>query len=159
MPVIQSSTFIKAPVKRVFDLSRSIDLHKVSTKQSNEEAIAGVTKGLINLNETVTWQAYHLFKKRKFTSVISEMTTPEHFRDEMIKGDFISFKHDHYFDTVHDGTIMKDIIEFKSPYNIIGELFNKIYLTRYLKNLTIKRNECIKLYAESGEWKNILTGN
>jgi ligand-binding SRPBCC domain-containing protein len=159
MPVIQLSTFIKAPAELVFDLSRSIDLHKISTKHSNEEAIAGVTKGLINVNETVTWEANHLFKKRQFTSVISAMTIPKHFRDEMTDGDFISFKHDHYFDAVNGGTIMSDIIKFKSPYNIIGAAFNKIYLTRYLEHLTIKRNECIKLYAESGEWKIILNKN
>ena len=156
MPLIQLSTFIKAPVERVFDLSRSIDLHKVSTKHSNEEAVAGVIKGLINLNETVTWEANHLFKKRQFTSVISKMTAPKHFRDEMIDGDFKSFKHDHYFKAANGGTIMEDKIVFKSPYNIIGIVFNKIHLTRYLKNLIIKRNECIKLYAESGEWKTIL---
>lgn len=54
---------------------------------------------------------------------------------------------------------MSDIIKFKSPYNIIGSVFNKIYLTRYLRDLVIKRNECIKLYAESGEWKVILNKN
>ena len=156
MPSFQLSTFIKAPVERVFDLSRSIDLHKVSTQHSNEEAVAGVTKGLINENETVTWQANHLFKKRKFTSVISKMTIPEHFRDEMTEGDLKSFKHDHYFDATDDGTIMKDDIVFKTPFKIIGAAFNKIYLTHYLKNLLIKRNECIKLYAESEKWKTIL---
>ncbi|MDB5198486.1 MAG: hypothetical protein JWO92_449 [Chitinophagaceae bacterium] len=159
MPVIKLSTFIKAPVERVFDLSRSIDLHKISTKHSNEEAIAGITKGLININETVTWQANHLFKKRRFTSEITSMTTPVHFCDEMTAGDFVSFKHDHYFDPVEGGTIMRDLIKFKSPYNIIGKVFNKIYLTHYLKDLTIKRNECIKLYAESFEWKIILNKN
>jgi len=39
----------------VFDLIRNIDFHKISTKKSNEEAIAGKTSGLIALNETVTW--------------------------------------------------------------------------------------------------------
>ena len=156
MPVIQLSIFIKATVERVFDLSRSIDLHKISTGYSKEEAIAGIKSGLININETITWQAYHLFKKRRFTSVISKMIIPEHFRDEMTEGDFVSFKHDHYFDTAEGGTIMSDIIHFKSPYGIIGTIFNKLYLTAYLKNLTIKRNECIKLYAESDEWKTFL---
>ena len=159
MPVIQLTTFIKAPVEIVFDLSRSIDLHKISTKHTNEEAIAGVTKGLLNLKETVTWQANHLYKKRKFTSIISEMKIPQHFCDEMTRGDFVFFKHDHYFDDLNGGKIMSDIIKFKSPYNIIGAVFNKIYLTRYLRDLVIKRNECIKLYAESGEWKVILNKN
>jgi len=159
MPVIQLSTFIKAPVNIVFDLSRSIDLHKISTKHTNEQAISGITKGLINVNETVTWQAQHLLRERIFTSVITRMVIPEYFCDEMTNGDFVSFKHDHYFTATDGGTTMRDIIKFKSPYNIIGIVFNKIYLTRYLKNLIIKRNECIKLYAESGEWKSILNKN
>ena len=46
---------------------------------------------------------------------------------------------------------MSDIIKFKSPNNIMGAVFNKIYLTRHLKQLVIKRNRCIKLYAQSGE--------
>ena len=156
MPVIEISTFIKAPIEIVFDLSRSIDLHKVSTKHTNEQAIDGVTSGLINVNQSVTWQANHLYKKRKFTSVISSMTTPVHFCDEMIEGDFVSFKHDHYFIEKDEGIILNDIIKFKTPYKIIGIIFNSLFLTRYLKSLIIKRNECIKLYAESGKWKNIL---
>lgn len=163
MPEIQLSTFIKAPLQRVFDLSRSIDLHKISTKRTNEKAISGITHGLINLNETVTWQAYHLFKTRIFTSVISKMTVPSYFCDEMTEGDFVSFKHDHYFvhkdffdEAMCEGTLMTDIINFKSPLNIIGIIFNKVYLTRYLKKLLITRNECIKVYAESAEWQTIL---
>lgn len=166
MPVIELSTFINAPVQRVFDLSRSIDLHKISTKGTNEKAINGTTHGLISLNETVTWQAYHLFKTRIFTSVISKMTRPSYFCDEMTKGDFVSFKHHHYFvkknsseDAMCEGTVMTDIVLFNSPLNIIGVIFNKVYLTRYLKNLLIKRNECIKVYAESAEWKTILDHN
>jgi hypothetical protein len=63
MTKIHLTTFIAAPIDRVFDLSRSIDLHKISTAHTNEEAIAGTTTGLIKFNETVTWQAKHLFKK------------------------------------------------------------------------------------------------
>lgn len=156
MPEIQLSTFIKAPRERIFDLSRSIDLHIISTKHTREQAVAGVMEGLIGLNETVTWQAFHLFKKRRFSSILSAMTRPEYFRDEMTEGDFVYFKHDHYFTESGTGTLMQDIIEFKSPYRIIGKVFNKIYLTRYLKDLVIKRNSGIKLYAESGKWRSIL---
>ena len=63
MPQIHITTFISAPPERVFDLSRNISLHKISTKDTHEEAIGGVTSGVIGLNETVTWQAKHLGKK------------------------------------------------------------------------------------------------
>jgi hypothetical protein len=93
MSIIHLTTFIAAPIERVFDLSRSIDLHKISTAGTNEEAIAGVTSGLINKNETVTWRAKHLFKKRLYTSIISVMNLPIFFIDEMQKGDFKSLRH------------------------------------------------------------------
>lgn len=60
MPIIELETKIKANIVRCFDLSRSIELHLLSTKGTREEAIAGTTKGLIGLNESVTWKATHL---------------------------------------------------------------------------------------------------
>lgn len=49
MPVVRITTKVNAPIQVVFDLSRSIDLHKISTAHTNEEAIAGKTSGLIGL--------------------------------------------------------------------------------------------------------------
>lgn len=46
MRILQITTIIIAPIKRVFDLSRSIDLHKISTASTNEEAVAGITTAL-----------------------------------------------------------------------------------------------------------------
>jgi ligand-binding SRPBCC domain-containing protein len=156
MPTINLTTFIAAPAKRVFDLSRSINLHKISTADTNEKAIAGTTSGLINLNETVTWQAKHLFKTRQLTSKITVMQSPLLFTDEMTKGDFKSFKHQHHFKEVKNGTLMIDIIDFESPYGVLGTIVNKFYLKKYLENLLLKRNKVIKQYAETEKWKVIL---
>jgi hypothetical protein len=60
MPKIELHTEIDAPIERVFDLARSIDLHMLSTSHTNEKAIAGKTSGLIGLGEWVTWRAKHL---------------------------------------------------------------------------------------------------
>lgn len=156
MTRIHLTTFIAAPVQRVFDLSRSITLHKISTEGTHEEAIAGVTSGLINFNETVTWQARHLFKTRQHTTVISAMEKPVQFVDEMLKGDFKSFRHEHHFKAIDNGTIMIDILIFESPYGSLGKFFNKIYLKRYLEKFLQKRNNIIKEYAETQKWMAIL---
>jgi len=153
---IHLTTFIKAPVERVFDLSRSINLHKISVSHTDEVAIAGVITGLINENESVTWQAKHLFKKRRFTSKITLMEKPVQFIDEMIQGDFKRFKHEHHFKTINNGTLMIDMVEFETPYGVLGYLVNKIYLKNYLQKLLIKRNDVIKDYAETQKYKAIL---
>jgi ligand-binding SRPBCC domain-containing protein len=156
MPTIHLTTFIEAPVRRVFDLSRNITLHKKTMEKSGEKAIAGVTSGLINLNETVTWQAKHLFKTRIFKSRISAMEPYTFFQDEMVSGDFRSVRHEHHFKTIANGTIMIDFFHFESPYGSLGMIANKLLLTRYLRNLLENRNRIIKEYAETNKWKGIL---
>src|SRR5688572_2709346 len=70
MHTIHLTTFIAAPVERVFDLARSIEMHKQSMIKHKEEAVAGIRFGLIEKNETVTWKAQHLFRTRFLRSEI-----------------------------------------------------------------------------------------
>jgi ligand-binding SRPBCC domain-containing protein len=156
MPTIHLTTFIAAPVERVFDLSRNISLHKISMQETGEVAISGVTSGLINKDDTVTWKAKHLFKTRFFTSKIMEMKPFEKFTDKMIKGDFISFFHEHFFKPAENGTIIIDIINFETPYGFLGKLVNQFFLNSYLEKLIVKRNEVIRQYAVSDKWKALL---
>ena len=157
MTRIHLTEFIAAPIERVFDLSRSINLHQISTAETNEKAVAGVMTGLINKDETVTWEAKHLLKTRRFTSKITEMQRPNSFTDEMIKGDFKSFRHEHHFKTVENGSLMIDIVEFEAPYGSIGKLATVLFLRSYLEKFLTKRNAVIKEYAETQKWKAILT--
>ena len=148
MPKIELTTIINAPIEKVFDLSRSIDLHMESTKQTGEQAIAGRTGGLIELSETVTWRAKHFGIWQNLTSEITEFDHPNLFVDEMVSGAFKSFRHEHRFTALGDQTIMTDIFEFESPLGILGRLFNKLILVRYMTKLLRKRNRVIKDEAE-----------
>ena len=156
MPVIELTTIIRAPVSRCFDLSRSIDLHKISTRETDEEAISGVTSGLIGLNETVTWRARHFGVYQKLTTRITEFEFPSYFVDEMEKGIFSSMRHEHHFETMEEGTLMKDHFQYTSPMLFLGTLADVLFLSRYMTRLLKRRNETIKHFAESEEWKKIL---
>lgn len=156
MPTIKLKTVIHAPINIVFDLSRSIDLHKLSTVKSNEQAIAGVTSGLIGLGESVTWKAKHFGFYQTLTSRITEFKAPVCFVDEMEKGIFKKFRHEHLFEGNDDSTIMIDVLEFVSPLGFLGILADKLFLKQYLKEFLISRNKVIKDYAESEKWKDVL---
>ena len=95
MNLIILETYIKAPIARCFDLSTSIDLHKISASTSKEEVIAGRTDGLIQLHERVTWRAKHFGLWHKMEVEITEFERPYYFIDEMIQGTFKSMKHIH----------------------------------------------------------------
>ena len=76
MPLIELTTIIDAPIDRCFDLARSIDLHKHSMEGTHEEAIGGVTSGLIGPGEQVTWSATHFGIAQRLTSKITQFIVP-----------------------------------------------------------------------------------
>jgi len=156
MTKIKLDTYIEAPIERVFDLARSIDLHKLSTTGTNEEAIAGRTQGLIEINETVTWRAKHFGIYQNLTVQVTQMDRPNLFADRMISGAFSTMEHDHFFEREGLGTKMTDILQFTSPFGFIGELVNRLFLKKYMTKFLKSKNTELKKIAESEDWKKLL---
>ena len=156
MPRIELKTIIKAEKQIVFDLARSIDLHEISTKQTNEKAIGGITSGLIELGQTVTWRAKHFGIYQKLTVRITNFRNPTYFTDEMLSGAFKKFKHEHFFEDIDQGTLMTDVFDYTSPLGILGKLADKVFLEKYMTIFLDRRNQTIKEFAESGKWKSVL---
>lgn len=159
MPIIELKTHIKANRAIVFDLSRSVDLHKISTEQTNEEAIAGVTTGLIGLGESVTWRAKHFGVYQRLTATVTAYERPISFVDEMERGAFKHFRHEHIFEATADGTQMIDHFDYTSPLGLLGKLADKLFLEKYMTELLQQRNTTIKRFAESDRWKEVLKDN
>ena len=157
MPKIFLTTKINAPIDRVFDLARSIDMHKATTYGTREEAIAGRTTGLIELNETVTFRATHFGIRQTLTSQIIQMEKPFQFTDSMLKGVFKSLHHVHTFKEEKDRTLMTDDFDYTSPLGPLGKFADWLFLKNYLTKFLIKKNNGLKEIAESEEWKMILT--
>ena len=149
MTTINLTTKIKAPIEIVFDLSRNIDVHKLSTAKSNETAIDGITSGLINKGETVTWRGKHFGIYLTHKSIISAMEIPGFFVDEMVEGKFKSFKHEHSFVQENEFVMMIDKIQYQTPYGIFGKLFDVLILKKHLTNFISERNRILKELSEN----------
>ena len=136
MPVITFSTLINAPIARCFDLARSIDFHMHSMRATHERAISGTTSGLIGPGQQVTWQARHLGQTRTLTSRICDFNPPHMFADEMVKGDFSSFRHEHRFEALGpNSTRLDDRFEYRAPFGVLGRAAETLFLTGYMRRL------------------------
>ena len=148
MTTIKITTNYYAPIETVFDTNRNIDIHQQSASKTKEVAIAGITSGLINKNETVTWKGKHFGVYLTHQSLISEMIFPTYFVDEQLKGKFKSFKHQHFFEQKENYVEVTDILEYETPFGIFGQLFDKLLLKNHLSNFIIHRNAVLKDLAE-----------
>jgi len=156
METIELQTFIAAPAERVFDLSRSVDLHVRASGDTSEEAVGGRTSGLLELGDTVTWRARHFGMRQHLTSRIAGYDRPRWFRDEMVHGAFASLVHDHWFDVEGAGTRMRDRFTFAAPLGLLGLLAERLFLRRYMTRLLQTRNAALARIAESDEWRGVL---
>lgn len=156
MPVIHLVTEIDAPIERCFDLARSIDFHLAAASHTGEQAVGGVTSGLIGLDETVTWRAKHLGVWQFLTSKITAMNRPHSFQDEMLKGAFKRMCHEHTFEQRNGKTILTDKFRYESPLNMLGKIADVLFLEQYMTRFLRNRNQRLKAALESDEWKHFL---
>ncbi|MFJ7939151.1 cell division protein [Peribacillus sp. NPDC096622] len=149
MPVIEYQQFIKAPVELCFDLARSVDIHTKTTAKTKEIAVDGVTEGILEEGDTVTWEAIHFGIKQRLKAKVTLMEKPNKFVDIMVKGAFHSFVHTHEFIEESGGTIMKDTFQYKSPFGPIGVLADKMFLEKYIRAFIVSRAKALKKIAEN----------
>jgi ligand-binding SRPBCC domain-containing protein len=148
LPTTRHISHINAPVSLCFDLARNVDIHTQTTSKTKERAIGGVTSGLLEVGDTVTWEAVHFGVKQRLTAQIVEMDAPHSFTDVMVKGAFKSFTHIHEFREEEDGTLMKDTFSYRAPLGLVGALADIIFLKRYMHIFIEMRANELKKIAE-----------
>ncbi|HZU52907.1 MAG TPA: SRPBCC family protein [Holophagaceae bacterium] len=149
MATFELETFIAAPPEVCFDLSLDLDLHQGSMDHTGERIVGGRPGGRIGLHEFVTWEATHFGIRQRMTVGITALERPRRFHDEMLRGAFRRFEHEHTFEPAPGGTLMRDRFEIKAPLPPIGWLAERILLVPYMRRLMKKRNALIKARAEA----------
>ncbi len=128
-----------------------------STAETREQAVAGVTTGLIGEGESVTWRGRHFGLMLQHTSKITQYEPPTFFQDGMTAGLFKSFEHDHRFHEHNGATVMRDEIRFSAPFGVLGLMVERLVLGNYLTRFLLERNEFVKRVAESEMWREYLS--
>lgn len=92
--------------------------------------------------------AVHFGVRQQLTAKITEMDKPHRFVDEMVKGAFARFYHEHTFMPEAEGTRMTDTFDYTSPCGPLGWLADAWFLERYMRRLLAERNAVVKRLAE-----------
>lgn len=146
MAHIHLVTDIAAPAAICFDAARDVTVHAESWPA--HRAVGGVLAGPMELGEQVTWLSKHFGISWRMTSKIVAFERPDRFVDEMQRGPFHRWRHEHRFVSTSSGTRMIDNIEFASPLGPLGWLVDHLGLERYMTKLLRKHNEHVRLFAE-----------
>ena len=150
MPRFELETPIAAAQARCFELALSVDAHAASMASSGERAIEGVTRGQMSLGDTVTWRARHFGVWFRMASAITVYDYPARFVDEQVRGPFAQWWHEHRFEpSAAGGTLMIDVVVFRSPGGPLGGLVDRVLLLRYITKLIRQRNAWLRRTLEA----------
>lgn len=145
MATIHLETFIHAPPEVCFDLCLDVSFHE---RAGHGRAVAGTTAGALGLGDTVTWEATHLLVRQRLTSKIVAYDRPTFFVDEMQRGAFARWRHEHRFVELPGGTLATDDVDFASPLGLLGRLVDALLLESYMTRFLLRLNAHLKREAE-----------
>jgi ligand-binding SRPBCC domain-containing protein len=141
VPHFEIVTAIAAPPDRVFEACLDVEAHTRSMADSSERAVGGKTRGGLALGDTVTFQARHFGLTWRLTARITAYDPPQSFVDEQDAGPFKRWHHRHHFEPDGTGgTVMRDVIDFASPFGFLGRVADRTVLSWYMPRLIRTRN-------------------
>jgi ligand-binding SRPBCC domain-containing protein len=146
VPRIDLITDIAAQPDVCFDLSLDVGVHLAAAP--GQRVVGGVREGRMKLGEHVTWSARHFGVRWRMTSKIVDYQRPHTFVDEMQRGPFGCWRHQHIFEKTGYGTRMIDHVAFASPFGRLGRLVDALVLERYMARLLRQHNAHLRAVAE-----------
>lgn len=149
MPILMIETAINAQAEICFGLVRNVSFYVQSGEKDFEKFAAENPHGEIMLGEIVTFERKIFGVSQILKVKVIELEKPLRFTDEMIEGNFKSFRHTHEFISVNDQTLMRDTFVWKSPFWILGKVLDAIFIKKYLRKTAVRRNAKLREIAES----------
>lgn len=157
MPLIHLTSMIHAPVERVFDLARSVSLHKALMRKYRDGKVEGGTNGFMEIGDVIRWSRYYLGRKRTIEVKIRSMETPSAFGSILVRGSMASLRHEHFFKPIQNGTLLIDLLEYTPAFGLLGRWMDRRFIQPQLRKHLEKKNQLIKQYAESDQWKVVIS--
>ncbi len=87
--------------------------------------------------------------KTKWITEITHVVDGEYFVDEQRFGPYSFWHHKHFIKEIPGGIEMEDIVDYKLPFGILGEIFHPILVKPKLNEIfEFRRNKLIELFGK-----------
>lgn len=109
----------------------------------SEEAYAG---------EIITYKVSPLLNiPLRWVTEITQVKSKEYFVDEQRFGPYSMWHHEHHFKIIEGGVEMTDLIYYKIPFWVVGDIADFLFVRNQLKKIFGYRRE--KIETMFGKWK------
>lgn len=100
--------------------------------------------------------AYHVKPimgiKTKWVTEITQVREKEYFIDEQRVGPYAMWHHQHFIEVIPKGVLMTDIVSYKPPLYLLGNIANGLFIKKKLNQIFAFRKEAlVRKYGKYSE--------
>ena len=149
---LQSKQKLPISVNKAWDfLSSPINLKTITPEYMGFNILSGADRKMYP-GQIVQYIVTPLFGiKTKWVTEITHVQENKYFVDEQRFGPYALWHHKHFIRPIDGGVEMEDIIDYKIPFGLIGQLVHPIIIKPKLKEIFDYRHD--KLIEIFGEFK------
>lgn len=149
---LQSKQKLPISVNKAWDfLSSPINLKTITPEYMGFNILSGADRKMYP-GQIIQYIVTPLFGiKTKWVTEITHVQENKYFVDEQRFGPYALWHHKHFIRPIEGGVEMEDIIDYKIPFGLIGQLVHPIIIKPKLKEIFDYRHD--KLIEIFGEFK------
>ena len=149
---LQSKQKLPISVNKAWDfLSSPINLKTITPEYMGFNILSGADRKMYP-GQIIQYIVTPLFGiKTKWVTEITHVRENKYFVDEQRFGPYALWHHKHFIRPIEGGVEMEDIIDYKIPFGLIGQLVHPIIIKPKLKEIFDYRHD--KLIEIFGEFK------
>ena len=149
---LQSKQKLPITVNKAWDfLSSPINLKTITPEYMGFNILSGADRKMYP-GQIIQYIVTPLFGiKTKWVTEITHVQENKYFVDEQRFGPYALWHHKHFIRPIEGGVEMEDIIDYKIPFGLIGQLVHPIIIKPKLKEIFDYRHD--KLIEIFGEFK------
>ena len=153
-PVIElfAEVSVAAPVRRCFDLTRSVEAHRDSSTLIGGRPVAGRVAGLSELGDETTWSARFFGVRFRVRTKITAMNAPAAYREERAAGLPRTFEHEYRFHHEGDRTRIEDTFRIGLPLGAAADRVVGPLLRPRLRAAQRRRLDWLRRACEGDGW-------
>lgn len=148
MAIINITTFIQAPVEKVFELSRNLEmLRKSMVAIQPHITCSSTSNGVLAVGDRTTWKWKFFYKTRVTVLQVTKINSPVLMVQKQVEGNYKTMRMERHFKPCDNGTIMIDVIKFSLKMGMLGALF-EMPLQNHIKKAVKSYARFLKEQAE-----------
>ena len=147
MKIYQLKTIQKLPIsidKAWSFLSDPKNLKKITPDEMNFRILSGADKSIFP-GQIIQYKVTPILGiSTKWVTEITHVKHNEYFVDEQRFGPYSLWHHKHFIKEIKGGIEMEDIVDYKIPFGILGQIAHALFVKKKLKKIFKYRENKLK---------------